>query len=62
MNEFGVVVVVIVSPKREELKLFLLSVSNDLESSLLLTPVLPLWLVLRSNSKDAKACSLIESS
>ena len=41
MDEFGVVFVVIVSPKQEELKLFYLGVSNDCESSLLLKSVLP---------------------
>ena len=41
MDEFGVVVVVILSPKQEELQLFPPSVSNDCESSLLFTSVLP---------------------
>ena len=46
MDERGVVVLVIVSPKEEELTLFFLVVSNDYESSLSLTSALPWWFVL----------------
>ena len=48
-----VVVVVIVYPKEEERKLFFRGVSNECESSMSFTSVLPLWLVLLSNPADA---------
>ena len=46
VDEWGVVVVVNVSPKEKELQIFFLGVSNDCESLLYLTSVLPLWLML----------------
>ena len=46
VDDFGVVVVVVVSQKQEELQLFFLGVSNNFESSLSLESVLLLWLVI----------------
>ena len=54
VDEFFVVLVVIVSPKQEELQLFYLGVSNEYEPSLSLTGVFPLCLVLWSDTKDSK--------
>ena len=57
-----VVVVVIVYPKEEERKLFFRGVSNECESSMSFTSVLPLWLVLLSNPADATSFSTTEAS
>ena len=46
VGDFGVVVVVTVSPEEEERKLFFRGISYDCESSLSLSCILPWWLVL----------------
>ena len=53
VDERGVVAVVIIAPKEEELQIFFLGVSNDCESSLSLTSKLTRWLVIWSNPVDA---------
>ena len=62
VDEYGVVIVVIVSPKQKELQLFFLGISNDCESSLSLPLVLPWWLVLWYNPEYSKSCSPTEAS
>ena len=61
MDEFGVVVVMIVSQKQEELHSFNLDVTNYCESSLLLMSLLPRWLVLLSDPEDCIVCAPTEA-
>ena len=62
LDKFGVVVVVIVLPKQEEMRLFLWGFSNDWKSSLSLMPILTWLLVIWLGKEYSKGCAPIESS
>ena len=62
LDEFGVVVVVFVSPKEVELQLFFLEVSNDCEWSLSLTLVLTLLIFIWYNTEYDNWFTPIEAS
>ena len=62
VDERGLVVVVNVPSKQENMKLFFLVVTNYCESSLILAYVLPWWLVPWYNPACSSSCAPTEAS